>query len=219
MQWPATIEEAREIQERHRPLLRTMPLPAEPCLIAGVDASFSRYRVFAAACLYRYPELVLVEQQTAVHRPDFPYVPGYLFFREGPAIIAALGKLKQCPDVVLIDGQGIAHPRGIGSASHIGLIMDIPTIGCAKTRLVGKFQEPEKQKGSWSLLEYNGRTTGAVVRTQDGIKPVFLSPGHKIDLNDAIRVLLHCIGRYRIPEPLRCAHICSRKALITDGRL
>jgi deoxyribonuclease V len=155
---------------------------------------------------------VLIEQQTAVHRSDFPYVPGYLFFREGQAIVDVLRSLKQFPDVVLIDGQGIAHPRGIGSASHIGLLLDIPTIGCAKTRLVGNFQEPGKQKGSWSLLEYNGKATGAVVLTQDGIKPIFVSPGHKIDVSDSIRVLLGSIGRYRIPEPLRCAHMLSRKA-------
>jgi deoxyribonuclease V len=134
MQWPTTIEEALEIQENHRQRLRTAPLATEPGLIAGADTSFSQDRVFAAGCLYRYPDLVLIEQQTAVHRSDFPYVPGYLFFREGQAIVDGLRSLKQFPDVVLIDGQGIAHPRGIGSASHIGLLLDIPTIGCAKTR-------------------------------------------------------------------------------------
>lgn len=209
--WPKIIDDARNMQERDKSRVLTGPLQKEPEFIAGVDAAFSEDRVFAAACLYRYPELTVLEQAAAVKQMVFPYVPGYLFFREGPAIIAALGKLKRKPDVILLDGQGIAHPRGIGSASHLGVLLDIPTIGCAKTRLVGEYQDPGERKGDWTELQCNGRTVGAVLRTRDRVQPLFLSPGHWIDLPDAIRIALDCVGRYRIPEPLRCADMLSRR--------
>ena len=209
--WPKIIDDARNMQERDKRRVLTEPLQKESEFIAGVDAAFSEDRVFAAACLYRYPELTVLEQAAAVKQLVFPYVPGYLFFREGPAIIAALGKLKRKPDVILLDGQGIAHPRGIGSASHLGVLLDIPTIGCAKTRLVGEYQDPGERKGDWTELQFNGRTVGAVLRTRDRVQPLFLSPGHWIDLPGAIRTALDCVGRYRIPEPLRCADMLSRR--------
>jgi deoxyribonuclease V len=209
--WPKTLNAARNMQERDKSRVLTKPLQKEPEFIAGVDAVFSEDRVFAAACLYRYPELTVLEQAAAVKQMVFPYVPGYLFFREGPAIIAALGKLKRKPDVILLDGQGIAHPRRIGSASHLGVLLDIPTIGCAKTRLVGEYQDPGERKGDWTELQFNGRTVGAVLRTRDRVQPLFLSPGHWIDLPGAIRIALNCVGRYRIPEPLRCADMLSRR--------
>jgi deoxyribonuclease V len=209
--WPKIIDDARNMQERDKSRVLTGPLQKEPEFIAGVDAAFSEDRVFAAACLYRYPELTVLEQSAAVKQLVFPYVPGYLFFREGPAIIAALGKLKRKPDVILLDGQGIAHPRGIGSASHLGVLLDIPTIGCAKTRFVGEYQDPGERKGDWTELQFNGRTVGAVLRTRDRVQPLFLSPGHWIDLPGAIRIALDCVGRYRIPEPLRCADMLSRR--------
>jgi deoxyribonuclease V len=210
--WPKTIDYAREMQERDNRLVQIEPLHKEPEYIAGVDAAFSEDRVYAAACLYCYPQLTLVEQAAADKRLEFPYVPGYLLFREGPAIIAALQKLKRKPDVILIDGQGIAHPRGIGSASHLGVLLDIPTIGCAKTRLVGKYHDPGEPKGNWTELQFDGRIVGAVLRTRDRVRPLFLSPGHRIDLHDAIRIALGCVGRYRIPEPLRGADMLSKKS-------
>ncbi len=209
--WPKTIEDARKMQERDRKLVLIEPLQKEPEYIAGVDASFSEDRVFAAACLYRYPQLTLMEQATAAKQIVLPYIPGYLLFLEGPAIIAALKKLKKKPDVILLDGQGIAHPRGIGSASHLGVLLDIPTIGCAKTKLVGEYRDPGERKGNWTELQFDGRTVGAVLRTRDCVLPLFLSTGHRIDLKGAIRVALGCVGRYRIPEPLRCADMLSRR--------
>jgi len=209
--WPKTLNDARNMQERDKRRVLIGPLQKEPEYIAGVDAAFSEDSTFATACLYRYPHLTLLEQATAAKQLTFPYVPGYLLFREGPAIIAALRKLKKKPDVVLLDGQGIAHPRGIGSASHLGVLLDIPTIGCAKTRLVGEYREPGERKGNWTELQFDGRTVGAVLRTRDRVRPLFLSPGHRIDLPGAIRVALGCVGRYRIPEPLRCADMLSRK--------
>ncbi len=213
MKWPKTIsiEQARQLQEALRKRVQVVPFKGEPRYVAGVDAAFSEDLVYAAACLYRYPELTLLEHASAVEKLRFPYVPGFLSFREGTAIIAAIRKLTVKPEMVLVDGQGIAHPRGIGIASHLGVLLGLPSVGCAKTRLVGEFKGPGKKKGSWSRLTYEGRIVGAVVRTKDGIKPLFVSPGHKIDLDNAVRITLDCIGQYRIPEPLRCADMLSRK--------
>ncbi len=211
MKWPKNITEARNIQELDRKRIRTVPLEKEPVYVAGVDAAFSEDRIFAAACLYRCPELTLVEQSSSILKTTFPYVPGYLMFREGPALIAAISKLSRSPDVILVDGQGIAHPRGIGSASHLGILLDIPTIGCAKTRLAGTGEMPDEQKGRWTPLRYEGKVVGAVLRTKHSVRPLFVSPGHNIDLGDAIRVTMACIGRFRIPEPLRCADMLSKK--------
>ena len=163
MKWPdsPTIAEAREVQEHLRRRVKVVPSRREPRYAAGVDAAFSDDTVYAAACLYQYPDLSLVEQVHAVRKLRFPYVPGFLSFREGPAIIEAIQKLKQGPDVLLVDGQGIAHPRGIGIASFLGVLLDVPSIGCAKTRLVGEFREPGKKKGSWSELEYEDNVVGA----------------------------------------------------------
>ncbi len=209
--WPKTIDRAREMQACDSRRVALEPLKSEPVYIAGVDAAFSEDRVFAAVCLYRYPEMALVEQATAVRQITFPYVPGYLLFREGPATIAALHKLRKKPEVILVDGHGIAHTRGIGSASHLGVLLDIPTIGCAKKRLVGHYRMPGEKKGNWTELVFKKCTVGAVLRTRDRVRPLFLSPGHRIDLQDAIRITLGCVGRYRVPEPLRCADILSRK--------
>ena len=193
--WPKMLNDARNMQERDKRRVLIGPLQKEPEYIAGVDAAFSEDRIFAAACLYRYPHLTLMEQATAATQLIFSYVPGYLLFREGPAIIKAIKKLKKKPDVILLDGQGIAHPRRIGSASHLGVLLDIPTIGCAKKRLVGEYREPGDRKGNWTELQFDGRTVGAVLRTRDRVRPLFLSPGHRIDLPGTIRVALGCVGR------------------------
>jgi deoxyribonuclease V len=213
MKWPKTptIKDARDTQNLLRKKVRLSPLKKEPRYIAGVDAAFSNDRVFAAACLYLFPELALIEQQYAVQKLRFPYVPGFLSFREAPAIIAAIGKLAHSPDLILIDGQGIAHPRGIGIASHTGVLLAIPTIGCAKSRLIGEHGEPGIKKGTWSALIYEGKTVGAVLRTKDGAKPLFVSPGHKINLDDALRLTIACTDEYRLPEPLRCADMLAKR--------
>ena len=208
---------ARELQERDRESVRIEPLEREPVFVAGMDAAFGRNRVFGAVCVFRYHEMVLVDQTSAEASARFPYVPGYLLFREGPAIISALRKLRTRPDLLLVDGQGIAHPLGIGSASHLGIMLDMPTIGCAKTRFVGEYQEPGKQRGDWSPLRYEGRTVGAVLRTRTGVRPMFVSPGHRVTLADAIRIVLQSALTYRIPEPLRCADILSRRMKKSEG--
>jgi len=217
--WPNDIAAARELQELYRQRVRVAPLDREPRFVAGVDASFSGDRVFGAACVYRFPELTLVEQAGAVATVPFPYVPGFLLFREGPAIIAAIRRLKTRPDLLLVDGQGIAHPMGIGSASHLGILLGIPAIGCAKTRLVGEYREPGKHRGDRSELNCEGRTVGAVLRTRTNVRPLFVSPGHKVDLEDAIRMVMLCAGKYRIPEPLRCADWMSRRMKAESGAI
>jgi deoxyribonuclease V len=210
MKWPGNIADAKRIQECLREKVVIAPYPGEPAIVAGVDAAFSGTHVYAVACLYSCPELRCLEQVIAVRKLRFPYVPGYLSFREGPAIMEALGKLKLRPDVILVDGQGIAHPRGIGIASHLGVLLHLPTIGCAKTRLIGDHREPGRKRGAWSELRYEGKIVGAVLRTRDDVRPLFISAGHRMDLESAIRIVPCCLGRYRIPEPLRCADVLSK---------
>ncbi len=180
-----------------------------PITVAGADVSFSKKdpRIFAAVVVLKLPELEIVEIATAVDTASFPYVPGLLSFREIPILIQAFKKLKQTPDIVLCDGQGIAHPRGIGLASHLGLFLDIPTIGCAKSRLIGEYRPVGEKQWSKSLLKHKGETVGTVLRTRAQVKPLFISPGHLIDLNGSVSIVKKCTGRFRLPEPTRQAHI------------
>lgn len=206
------IGEARRLQLELAARVRCVPLRTPPRLVAGVDAAFSIGRVFAAACLYAFPSLEPVEDAAASRDLDFPYVPGFLTFREGPAILDAVAGLTRKPDLILVDGQGIAHPRRLGIASHIGVLLGIPAIGCAKSRLVGEFREPGCGRGSRSRLEFDGRIVGAVVRTRTGVRPLFVSPGHLVDIDGAIRIVLRSSVGFRIPEPLRRADRLSRAA-------
>lgn len=209
---PKNIKEAREIQRRLARKVKIIPLNKRPAYIAGVDAAFSGKNIIAAACLFTYPGLLPVEETCAVADTPFPYVPGFLSFREGPAVIEAIHRLKIKPGLVLFDGQGIAHPTGMGIASHIGALLDIPSIGCAKSRLVGDYREPGEKKGRYTGLYYKCRKVGVVLRTRDNVKPLFVSPGHLTDIRNSIDIVLGCTGRYRIPEPLRHADTLSKKA-------
>jgi deoxyribonuclease V len=211
VKWPETIEQARKIQETLARKVRCIPLRKAPKLIAGVDAAFSENQVFAAACLFAFPELALLDEVCAVSPVSFPYISGYLSFREGEAIIRALRLLKAKPDLILIDGQGIAHPRGLGIASHIGVLLDQPTIGCAKSRLVGEFKTPGWERGSHSPLLFQENIVGMVVRTRDNVRPLFISPGHRVSLKNAIEIVLQTTRGFRIPEPLRRADFLSKR--------
>lgn len=208
--WPKTIAEAKAIQNILKEKARIVPLRKNPRFVAALDAAIAGNKIIGTACLYRYPELTLIEEQYAEMRNPFPYVPGFLSFREGPVILTAIEKLSVIPNLILIDGQGIAHPLGFGLASHIGVILNMPAIGCAKSRLVGEYREPARQRGSWSPLIYHDAVVGAVLRTKDNVRPLFISPGHKIDLTSSIDVVLKCVTRYRIPEPLRRADFLSK---------
>lgn len=215
MKTPRDTKEARNIQIRLRKKVKIVPLKKKPEFIAGVDAAFTEDRIIAAACLYKLPELIPVEDAYAVLRTAFPYIPGLLSFREGPAVVKAIGRLNNRPDVILFDGQGIAHPAGMGIAAHIGVLLGIPSIGCAKSRLVGDYTGPGRRKGQKAELTYHDTIIGAVLRTRDNVKPLFISPGHLIDLNNAIEVVLTCIGKYRVPEPIRRADALAGRLKIT----
>ncbi len=211
--WPATVAEAKPLQERLARQVRLVPLAREPATVAGVDAAFTADgRIVAAAALFAFPSLALIETAHAVMTVDFPYVPGYLSFREAPAYMAALGKLSRTPDLLIVDGQGIAHPRRLGIASFLGVILGIPAIGSAKSRLVGEFDEPGPERGAWSPLVDRGETVGAVLRTRSGVRPLFVSPGHLITLPESIDIILRCAARYRLPEPQRTADALAGEA-------
>jgi len=177
--------------------------------IGGVDVGLAQAMARAAIVVLRYPDLVPLEGVTAQSPLIFPYVPGLLAFREGPAILAAWDKLHDKPDVLMFDGQGIAHPRGIGIASQMGLWLGRPSIGVAKSRLYGRHAPPGPQRGDWVELydeRDKGRVIGAVLRTRENVNPLYISPGHLIDLPMCIEFVMRCCTRYRLPEPTRWAH-------------
>jgi deoxyribonuclease V len=211
MECPKDIKGAKVIQEILKERVRIITLRKTPKYIAGVDAAFFQDNVIGVVCLYEYLYMNLVEETHVVTKVLFPYIPGYLSFREGPAIMKAIQGLRIKPDVIIFDGQGIAHPKGLGIASHIGVLLDIPTIGCAKSRLIGEYKDPGPKKRNQSLLRYNKKIVGAVLRTKDNTRPLFVSPGHRIDLKNAIEIVLACTRKYRIPEPLRRADFISKK--------
>lgn len=207
------VAEAEAIQRELAHLVEVRPLGRGIATIGAVDADYAGHLTVGAAALFRYDRCdAVVECRTAAEETLFPYLPGFLSFREAPAVLEALTKLSQLPDLLLVDGQGIAHPRRFGIACHIGVLTGIPAIGCAKTHLVGRYSEPGLQKGDWSPLELDGEVVGAVVRTCSGVKPVFVSPGHLVSVADAVRVVLHCCRGCRIPEPLRAADREARAA-------
>jgi deoxyribonuclease V len=178
-------------------------------LVAGADVSYNRFSpiVYAAVVVLRTSDWSVVEKQEAVGRAAFPYIPGLLSFREIPILLEAFVKLKTRPDAVMLDGQGFAHPRRLGLAAHAGLCLDVPTVGCAKTRLIGTYREPGKRAGAIAPLRDRDEVIGSIVRTKKGVKPLFISVGHRIDLASAVRLVLQCCNGYRIPEPTRQAHL------------
>ena len=210
-EWPKDLKRAKQLQEILRKKVKIIPLKKHPQYIAGVDAAFLNKEIIGVACLYAYPDMHLIEKTYTVTEILFPYIPGFLSFREGPSIITALKGLKRKPDIILFDGQGIAHPKGLGIASHIGVLLNLPTIGCAKSRLIGTYKEPGPKKGTCSSLLYKKEIVGVVLRTKDNVKPLFVSPGNRIDIKGSIEVVLSCSQGYRIPEPLRRADIISKK--------
>ena len=207
--WDVTPKEAVQIQRKLVNQLISAPLEKKVTYVAGADISFNRKdpRLFAAVVVLKLPELEVVETRHQIGEATFPYVPGLLSFRELPLLCKIFEQLKILPDVIVCDGQGIAHPRGIGLAAHLGLLLNVPTIGCAKTLLVGEHRAVGEKQWSRSSLIYREKVVGAAFRTREKVKPVFISPGHLIDLKGALAVIKRCTGRYRIPEPTRQAHI------------
>lgn len=175
-------------------------------LVAGVDVSVKDGISRAAVVVLTFPQLQVVEQSLAQQPIPFPYIPGLLSFREGPALEAALRQLRAEPDVFIFDGMGRIHPRHIGIAAHLGLWLEKPTIGCGKTHFIGEYAPPGPLKGDSSPLTDRGELLGVVLRTRSHVKPVYVSPGHLIDLPSAVALILRCVTRYRLPEPVRAAH-------------
>ncbi len=182
-----------------------------PRFIAGVDISVEKAKGVATGVVVvlSYPGLRVVETKVVQGSLEFPYIPGLLSFRESPLTLAACGKLSIMPDLVLVDGQGVAHPRRFGLASHLGLFLDIPTIGCAKSLLCGSHEMPGVEPGSYTEIVDRGEIIGVALRTRRGVKPVYVSIGHKIDLAGAIHWVMECCHGYRLPEPTRLAHLAA----------
>jgi deoxyribonuclease V len=209
-----TYGEALSIQHALREKLNLQDTYAQPpTTVAGADISCEIWsnHFFASVLLYRYPDMTLIEEAHADQVTDFPYIPGMLSFREGPALLQAFAKLKRSPDIAIFDGQGIAHPRGLGLASHMGLFLNIPTIGCAKTRLWGSHGEVGEEAGERVPLTHDSETIGYVVRTKTRVKPLFISPGQGISRERAVDVVLSCCCGYRLPEPVRNAHLAVNR--------
>jgi deoxyribonuclease V len=212
--WDLSPAEARALQERLSGRAEVRDRLGTPALVAGIDVGFEdRGRITrAAVAVLGFADLQLVEAALARRPTAFPYVPGLLSFREIPAVLEALAALACTPDLLLADGQGLAHPRRFGLACHLGWLVDTPTIGVAKSRLLGEFTPPPAQRGAWAPLLDRGDVVGAAVRTRRGVKPVFVSPGHRVDVASAVRLTLACTQRYRLPEPSRAAHRLASNA-------
>ena len=209
--WQVGIPQAISIQKNLAKQVSMTGKLDEPCFIAGVDISVNRVGEMAAGAvvILNYPELKLMEVQVVRGKPDMPYVPGLLSFREAPLILAACEKLTLTPDLILVDGQGIAHPRRFGLASHLGLLLDIPAIGCAKSRLCGSHDAPDIEAGSYAEIVDSGEIIGAALRTKHGVNPLYVSVGNKVDLQTAIFWVMQCCRGYRLPEPARFAHLAA----------
>jgi len=210
-EWQVSIPEAMEIQRRLATQVSRNSEVITPRFIAGVDISAERGRgaATAAVVVVSYPEFKIAETEIVEGELNFPYVPGLLSFRESPLILSACERLTVTPDLFLVDGQGIAHPRRMGFASHLGLFLNIPTIGCAKSLLCGTHEMPGIEPGSYAEIIDKGEVIGAALRTKRGMNPIYVSTGHKINLQDAIHWALECCRGYRVPEPTRLAHLAA----------
>lgn len=205
--WEVSPQEAIKIQKDLKSNISLKKSFSKIDKIAGADVSYYKNKMIAGIVILKFPQLDIIEKKSSVSSVNFPYIPGLLTFREGPSLLEAFKKIKTTPDVILFDGQGIAHPRRMGIATHLGLFLGKPTIGCAKSRLSGIYTSVGEEKGDYALLKEGEEVLGAVLRTRRRVKPVFISPGHKIDLLNSIAVILKCIVKYRLPVPVREAHI------------
>jgi deoxyribonuclease V len=217
--WNLSPQQAVQLQNELRNRVLTSPLNREIELVAGADISFNKYSetVYAGIVVLNLTTMQTVETASVVTQAKFPYIPGLLSFRETPAILEAWQKLQYEPDVLILDGQGTAHPRRFGIACHVGLLLERPTVGCAKSVLVGQFDEPNSVRGAWSPMVHRGETVGAALCTKNNVSPVYVSPGHEIDLESSIALALRCDGGYRVPEPTRRAHLLVNEVRRAHG--
>lgn len=206
---PASAEEALAIQQQLRQQIKLEPLQQQVQYLAGADISFNLYEddVYAGIIILKVPELTPVVHAVTMGKAGFPYIPGFLSFREIPALLQAWELLPFKPDALVVDGHGIAHPRRMGIATHFGLVTGCPTLGCAKKKLAGNYEEPALDKGAISPLTHKKELVGYAFRSKSKTKPVFVSPGNGMDHEDALRIIRGALGKYRIPEPTRQAHL------------
>lgn len=206
--WNLTPRAAIAVQQRLRSRVVRRGRPRQVRTVAGTDVGFERGGAIAraAVAVLSFPGLELVDYAVARRRASFPYIPGLLSFREMPALLAALARLRIRPDLMLCDGQGLAHPRRFGIACHLGVTCGIPSIGVAKSRLIGEHRKPMQRRGAWVPLRDRGETIGAVLRSRVGTRPVFVSIGHRVSLPVAVRYVIACTTRFRLPETTRWAH-------------
>lgn len=216
--WDVSPEEAVLIQQQLRArVIRTGPMPEPGAIIVGVDVGFRGDVARAAAVAVRFPDLTPLSQAVAEVPVTFPYIPGLLAFREAPAILAALERLELEPHLLMVDGHGISHPRRMGIATHLGVYLDLPSIGCAKSKLWGRYEMPPDEPGAWTSLWDGEEVIGAVLRTQAGTSPVFVSIGHRISLENAIATVMACVRGHRLPEPTRLAHLAAGGADVVSS--
>jgi len=213
--WDLTPKEAIALQKKLASQVVLQPLPERITLIAGADVGYPRghTRALAAVATYTFPAFELRELVQLHGEISYPYVPGLLSFREVPLLVQTFQLLQEQPDVVLCDGQGVAHPRRLGLASQLGLWLDLPTVGCAKTRLVGTHAVVGPKKGHYRSLYYRQEQVGVVLRTRTEVKPLYVSPGHLADVGSSRRLVIRCCLTYRLPEPIRRAHLAVQRAV------
>jgi deoxyribonuclease V len=213
--WQVSVDQAKRIQQRLSERVSVQDDFGKIERIAGVGIVFSRKQdeVLVGCVSFSFPDLEIQERASHEQKVDFPYIPGLFAFSAGPAFLSVLKKIEK-PDLILFPGRGIAHPRRLGLASHLGLLLDLPTVACSKTPLWRDYPEPPSEKGSHLFIRgQDKQLVGAAVRTRDGKKPVFATPGHRISVQTAVKIVLRCSPKYRIPEPLRQAHILAKKRM------
>jgi deoxyribonuclease V len=211
--------EAIAYQQQLRKRIQIRPLERPVQTIGGADISFNKYEetVYAGIVVFSYPDMKLIGQATAISRTSFPYIPGLLAFREVPALLEAWNKLEIKPDVMVLDGQGIAHERRMGIATHFGLETGVPTIGCAKSRLTGKYEEPGNTPFAQSDLTDKGELIGTALRSKKNCKPLFVSPGNLVSIEQSVEITMNCINKHRMPEPTRQAHLLVNRLRVASG--
>ena len=217
--WDVTYKEAVKIQNDLKDKVSLKKIDKRIKYVAGLDVSYAKgfNIMWAGVVVLDFPSLNKAEERWSQKKVSFPYIPGLLSFREIPALIDALRKMEIEPDLIFCDGQGIAHPRGLGLASHLGILLKKPTIGCAKSPLVGTYNQVGEGKGNYTYLIHQNRIIGAVVRTRSKVKPIFISPGYGVMLNDCVKFVLETCSKYRIPEPTRQAHLLVNS--VRSGKL
>jgi len=207
--WRVNTKKARELQEQLREKIIFKPLKKNIKIVAGCDVSFAKKsnEIYAGVVIMQLPGMQVIEKKFKKGITGFPYIPGFLSFREIPVLAKVFQKIECHPELILCDGQGMAHPRFFGLACHLGLILNMPTIGCAKSRLVGDAEDVGLSKGDYSDIYFKEKKVGLLIRSRSNVKPIYVSPGHLIDIPSCYKIVMDCLGKYRIPEPTRLAHI------------